>query len=643
MKILNKTILFLLISFFVLACSHLLPVEAGEKEIKVGVVVSALSEEYAFIERPGGYNHGVYIMPKSIGSSIKNKRIKTKILLESLGYEVAYINDQQLSNVNELKKYDTVFFPNTVMMSKQQREAVRKYIKDGGGAIFAFAFARNESAHFPYKDTDLDLTPLIYDTKTWIWEWDNVSELFQSAFVNDVMVGNAKMTSTGNHPIVKNTKKQIGTSEVVIQDMRYNMYGPTWIEVINPYPNSYVTPLLQYSYIGYSSVPKHTPIGTGAAYAIEYGKGKAVWFGFQPLNYIAVPNERSNEWDVQNPKGRKEVRGEAWDGLIGGDVLKVFLDESVKWTSHPLDTFHSINRDVSIRLSDVRAYPRANDYVVYATMTSKNEGNVITRGTMTVQLIDPSGKVKDTYEKYIVGIIPLGASYPEKIQLFLPKNPVEGNYRLVATYHTGRRNKDGLSIAADSKIISITNNRSQATIKDGAVFSDVSSSFWAKKDINHLFNLGIFNGYKNGTFRPNQPITRLEAATVLVRSLGLSTKNRPDPKLVDVKPGQEGYDIIATVVDQGIFSGSNGYFRANNPLTREQMAKILVNAYQLTGTETVSFKDVELNRWSYPYISVLKANKVTNVQEHFRPTEKTTRAQFAAFVRRSMLMSHFTQ
>lgn len=78
------------------------------------------------------------------------------------------------------------------------------------------------------------------------------------------------------------------------------MYGPTWIEVINPYPNSYVTPLLQYSYIGYSSVPKHTPIGTGAAadYAIEYGKGKAVWFGFQPLNYIAVPNERSNEWDV---------------------------------------------------------------------------------------------------------------------------------------------------------------------------------------------------------------------------------------------------------------------------------------------------------------------------------------------------------
>lgn len=46
----------------------------AEEKVRVGLVVSELSEKYAFIEREGGYYNGTYIQPKQIGSSIKNKR-----------------------------------------------------------------------------------------------------------------------------------------------------------------------------------------------------------------------------------------------------------------------------------------------------------------------------------------------------------------------------------------------------------------------------------------------------------------------------------------------------------------------------------------------------------------------------------------
>lgn len=129
-----------------------------------------------------------------------------------------HVNDAQLSDPKQLAKFDSLFFPNTVMMSKAQRQAVKEYIKNGGGAIFAFAAARNDSARFPYKESDLDLTPIIYETKTWIWEWDNLSEVFQSAFINDVAIGNYTIRSAGNHPIVANALKRLGKTSILLEN-----------------------------------------------------------------------------------------------------------------------------------------------------------------------------------------------------------------------------------------------------------------------------------------------------------------------------------------------------------------------------------------------------------------------------------------
>jgi hypothetical protein len=630
----------LFLCFILLGVSYKPPlVQGSDKGIKVGVVVSELSEAYPNIQRAGGTYEGEYIQPKGYGSSIKNKRIKAKLLLEKMGYDVDYVYDKELEQPEALSSYGALFFPTTVQMSYKQRDGVKEYIKNGGGVFMAFAFARNDSDRYPYKETDLDRTAIIYDTRSWIWEWDNISEPIQSAFINDVVVGDYSITQPSqSHPIISNSLNQLDTDSISLKNERKSKFGYSgdWIEVIKPYQGASVTPLLVYDSIGYSQRPEHTPHNTGAAYAMEYGKGKAVWFGFQLMDYMKVENDLTDEWEGFRPDGSKHVRGENWDGLIGGEQLKVLINNSIKWLAESRASYLPIDQNATIDLTGARAYPRSGDYVFYGTMTSANRGNMVSRGTMIAELVDPHNKVVRKYEKYIVGMTPKGSSYPEKIMFTLPADLTEGKYILRTTYYSGKRNQQQFKISADKQIINIK-NRLQPAVMEKEELKDVNSFHWAKGDIDQLNNLGVITGYADGSFKPEQPVNRLQAATMLVRALDLDTANRPNPGLKDIKPGQYGYDVIATVVDEGIFSGANGSFNSSGYLTREQMAKILVNAFNLTGEEPVNFTDISHDQWSKPFISTLLANNITRVVGEYRPGQSTTRAQFATFVRRGLI------
>lgn len=169
-------------------------------------------------------------------------------------------------------------------------------------------------------------------------------------------------------------------------------------------------------------------------------------------------------------------------------------------------------------------------------------------------------------------------------------------------------------------------------------FSDVPSNFWASKEIYFLVNNGIIKGYPNGNFGPNDSIKRIQAASMLVKALDLSTSNRPNPGFKDMKPGDYGYDIAAAVADEGILTGSNGYFNPNGTLTRAQMAKILSEAYELGYAFETTFRDVAKSHWAFEYVNALYGNGIATgyADSTFRPNEKVNRAQFAAFMARAL-------
>ncbi|MBM7649306.1 hypothetical protein JOC78_002259 [Bacillus ectoiniformans] len=179
---------------------------------------------------------------------------------------------------------------------------------------------------------------------------------------------------------------------------------------------------------------------------------------------------------------------------------------------------------------------------------------------------------------------------------------------------------------------------------EAATFKDVNSSFWGQKEINYLVSKQIIKGYQDGTFRPNNQVTNSQVAIMLVRALKLNTNNRPDPGMKDVPRTHPSYKEIATAVDEGFFPKA-AVFYPNASITREAMARAVVNAFDFTGTSKVGFKDVPASYWAHSYITKLAANRIViGYSDHtFRPKNKVTRAQFSAFVARSLSDTYKTQ
>lgn len=174
-------------------------------------------------------------------------------------------------------------------------------------------------------------------------------------------------------------------------------------------------------------------------------------------------------------------------------------------------------------------------------------------------------------------------------------------------------------------------------VEAAASFNDVSNNHWAKKEIDYLTNLGVIKGYSNGTFKPNNSVTNAQVAIMLVRTLKLDTNGRPNPGLTDVSSTHHAYKEIATAVDEGIFP-KQSRFNPESPISREAMARALANAFKLEGDGGVFFSDVAPSYWAYPYIMKIAENNITTGYGDgtFKPKNTVTRAQFSAFVTRSV-------
>lgn len=87
--------------------------------------------------------------------------------------------------------------------------------------------------------------------------------------------------------------------------------------------------------------------------------------------------------------------------------------------------------------------------------------------------------------------------------------------------------------------------------------------------------LGIFNGYGEGTFKPEEALTRAQAATVFVRALDLSTTDVIAVPFTDITYyAGETQDAIQVAYANGIIKGANGKFNPTKDVTRAQLVQM---------------------------------------------------------------------
>lgn len=599
---------------------------------KVGVMFSEASEKYAKIERPGGMHKGLTVSPKIRYSSTLDKQLKLYHLYEQQGFNPIKVTEKDLLNRDYIGSFDTIVFPYTVQMNHAQRQAVKEYIRDGGGVIFAFTPARNESSVFPAAGK-LDLTPLIYHTETWIWEWDNLSEVFQSGFVNDVVLHDYKIGAAGTHAITRNAERELGRK----LELTNTRSSGDWIEVIEPY-SGYVVPLLEYKSFSKSSSPIHTPKNTGAAHAMEFGKGRIVYAGFKIYDHLGI--DADAPWE-------DNTRGLAYDGTTGSEDAKAFFKHAAYWTSGEVNKVRPQTYSVAASLKDLRGYLRAGDYSVYGTATIENDGVTPTRGTIVVELSNANGKVLASYERYKPGYTPKSGrpSGPqwsskesileEKFHFQLPKNIAHGQYKLSATFHEG---KDGKGYRIKSTVKDLTIGKGNAQFTDPKMFKDVSSKNGALDDIKNLSNLGIIRGFPDGSFKPGNNVTRIQAAEMILKSVNIPVRTGLSINATDIKRGDYGYDIIATAVQNGILTVDNGKVRAHTAMTRGEMARSLIGGFKFEAYANESFEDVAQSNRDHQAIVTIYALGVTTGYPDgtFKPNTTVSRQQFSAFINRSL-------
>lgn len=155
---------------------------------------------------------------------------------------------------------------------------------------------------------------------------------------------------------------------------------------------------------------------------------------------------------------------------------------------------------------------------------------------------------------------------------------------------------------------------------------------WADNEIQYLLEKQIVSGYADGSFKPDKDITRAEFIKIVNNVLGLTEK--AEVQFKDVNQGDWFHDEIAKALRIGYIDGyGDNTLRPNNPITREEVAKIMVVAFDLEDKAiegTTSFNDNnEVSDWAKEYVNILHNGGYVSgyLDGTFRPSNPITRAE----------------
>lgn len=168
-------------------------------------------------------------------------------------------------------------------------------------------------------------------------------------------------------------------------------------------------------------------------------------------------------------------------------------------------------------------------------------------------------------------------------------------------------------------------------------FSDIFNH-WATDAITQAASIGFVTGYADGTFRPDQMVSRAEFVTMLAKALALTDTG----KSVDFKDSKQipvyAQTFVSQAVQVGILSGYEDHqFRPNQQISRAEMAVMLSRAMGIEVNEAAKLTFLDASKtpkWAVPSIAAItEAGLVHGVGgNRFAPNQSATRAEAATWI-----------
>ncbi|AZN38539.1 Ig-like domain-containing protein [Paenibacillus albus] len=190
-------------------------------------------------------------------------------------------------------------------------------------------------------------------------------------------------------------------------------------------------------------------------------------------------------------------------------------------------------------------------------------------------------------------------------------------------------------------------NSVYAVVKGSVTYTDITKH-WARNDILLLANKFIVEGNTLTTFAPNKAITRGEFAMFIAKGLGLTGDRSAAAKFKDVNTNTILAAYIGAASKAGIVQGmTDGSFKPNNSVTRQEMASMMVRAASAAGVQIVpkqttanvlkKFTDrTKIGTWAQTDVAKAVEAGVINGMSNgtFGGKNNATRAEAAVMVKR---------
>lgn len=206
----------------------------------------------------------------------------------------------------------------------------------------------------------------------------------------------------------------------------------------------------------------------------------------------------------------------------------------------------------------------------------------------------------------------------------------------------GSGSGSGVSVSVGGK--PVVEKSPDDTISQKNIFRDIDGVEWATEAIEVFTKRGIVSGFGDGTFRPNNEVTREEFVKLLVRTFELN-ETEEEKEFTDVNDGDWFEKEVKTATSCGVINGlPDGSFGVGRSLIRQDAAVMIYRAMSHKGIEVVGdetdFSDVaEISDYAREAINALFSKQIINGKDNnkFEPHSCITRAETVVLLYRIWL------
>ena len=359
---------------------------------------------------------------------------------------------------------------------------------------------------------------------------------------------------------------------------------------------------------------------------VYFSKGD--WNGDGVEDAIGKPDNAT----ISDYANRKLLFKRNADGTV---TVYVYAGSTINATEHSINNL-VVKGENRLNTPSNDADMSATTYTFKLTYAQPSNETVISNfklGNYTGSVEGQNITVNVPYGTDVTGLI---ATFDKSIGATIRVNDRVGGVELVSgVTSVNYTNPVKLYVTSESK-----NNTVEytVTVNQGLHFSDIDPDDWFYNNVMDAANNGYVTGYPDGTFQPKKATTRAEFASMIANAMGYEADPDAASMFPDVPDTYWGKAAINFCAQNGIINGykEDGTFRPDQPITRQEAASILRNAFKLTESSSETFPDDSaISNWAKESVYIVKASGLMKGDAgtgNFRPTDTIIRAEAASIL-----------